>query len=355
MTRLVAAIVAPVLMCALPTLTAAQETLDRTPQLAGGWIGVPGALELHLRQLIWRPEGEGASLVTTSNLSLGFPVHQRLLIGSTVAVQSATLPGSSTEWELFTRARLLGEQLGAPVDASVTVAYNGAAGGADGEASLGKWLGRARLLASLRAFSDAFDEGRSRAAVGGGLLLHPLPGTVPISVSGDLLTLTDRSGGERMAWSTGLQIGIAHTNHTIALFATNGTSGTLQGTSRGTARTRYGVELTIPMAIGRLFGWYPTREQSMEAVTEDAQAEPSSRAEMRRYLFEPRAIEIRAGETVEWTNRDAVMHTVNAEDGTWRSGAVAPGERWRATFAQAGQYVFYCGPHPYMRGVVIVR
>lgn len=354
MSRAVTLVMVPLLMCAMPAQVVAQETLDRTAQFAGGWIGVPGALETHLRQLIWRPEGEGASLVSTSNLSLGFTVHRRLLVGSTVAVQSATVPGSSTEWELLTRARLLDER-SAPVDASFTVAYNGAAGGVGGDASLGRWLGRVRLLGSARAFSNAFDEGRSRTAVGAGLIVHPAEGAIPIAVSGDLLTLTDRSGGERMAWSAGLHVGIAHTNHTIALFATNGTSGTLQGTSRGTARTRYGIELTVPMAIGRMFGWYPSREDALEAVTEDAQAEPSFRAGMRRHLFEPRAIEIRAGETVEWTNRDAVVHTVNAEDGTWRSGAIEPGERWRATFGQPGQYVFYCGPHPYMRGVVIVR
>lgn len=355
MTRAVTTLLALLLICALAGPARAQETLDRAPQLAGGWIGVPGALEVHLRQLIWRPEGERASLVSTSNLSLGFVAHRRFLVGTTVAVQSSTVPGSPTEWEIFTRARLLDEQRGSPFDASIALAHNGAAGGVDGELSLARWIGRIRILGSARAFSDAFDQGRSRSALGGGLVVHPAEGTIPIGITGDLITLTDRNSGERMAWSAGMNLGIAHTNHTIALFATNGTSGTLQGTSLGTARTRYGVEFTVPMAIGRLFGWYPSREHAMEAVTEDAPAEPAFRAEMRRYLFGPRAIEIRTGETVEWTNRDDVAHTVNAEDGTWRSGAVAPGEGWRATFDQPGQYVFYCGPHPYMRGVVVVR
>jgi plastocyanin len=62
-----------------------------------------------------------------------------------------------------------------------------------------------------------------------------------------------------------------------------------------------------------------------------------------------------AGTTVEWTNGDAVVHTVSADDASFNSGAIAPGATWRATFTRPGTYAYHCGPHPFMKGVVIVR
>ena len=64
---------------------------------------------------------------------------------------------------------------------------------------------------------------------------------------------------------------------------------------------------------------------------------------------------VRAGSVVEWVNRDAVVHTVNAEDGTFHSGAIEAGQSWRARFDEPGRYPYYCGPHPYMKGIVVVR
>jgi plastocyanin len=74
-----------------------------------------------------------------------------------------------------------------------------------------------------------------------------------------------------------------------------------------------------------------------------------------RYLYAPKRLVIEAGTTVEWTNRDEMVHTVSADDGSWDSGAIRPGESWRATFTEPGVYPFHCGPHPFMKGVVVVR
>jgi plastocyanin len=50
-----------------------------------------------------------------------------------------------------------------------------------------------------------------------------------------------------------------------------------------------------------------------------------------------------------------MAHTVTAADGKFDSGLIQPGGRWSHTFTQPGTYDFTCTPHPFMKGVVIVR
>ena len=64
-------------------------------------------------------------------------------------------------------------------------------------------------------------------------------------------------------------------------------------------------------------------------------------------------VEVKLGDTITWTNRDIVPHTVTAEDADWDSGEILPGETWtmtvtEETFAEmSGAY--FCGYHPVMR------
>jgi plastocyanin len=79
------------------------------------------------------------------------------------------------------------------------------------------------------------------------------------------------------------------------------------------------------------------------------------KAGMKSLAFQPNRIEIAAGTTVEWTNRDPLDHTVTAVDRSFDSGLIHSGETWQHTFTTPGTYQFYCQPHPFMKGVVIVR
>ena len=79
------------------------------------------------------------------------------------------------------------------------------------------------------------------------------------------------------------------------------------------------------------------------------------RASMREMSFRPLRIEVAAGATVAWTNSDALVHTVTSDDGRWSSGSIDPGATWRRRFDRPGTYAFHCTPHPFMKGVVVVR
>jgi amicyanin len=79
------------------------------------------------------------------------------------------------------------------------------------------------------------------------------------------------------------------------------------------------------------------------------------RATIRNLSYLQTRIEITAGTTIEWTNRDPLPHSVTAVDKSFDSGLIQPDKTFRRTFTRAGTYDFYCVPHPFMKGVVVVR
>jgi plastocyanin len=60
------------------------------------------------------------------------------------------------------------------------------------------------------------------------------------------------------------------------------------------------------------------------------------------------------GDTVVWTNKMRMPHTVTADNGEFDSGRVAPNKSFSHTFAAAGQFSYHCEIHPDMTGTVSV-
>ena len=72
------------------------------------------------------------------------------------------------------------------------------------------------------------------------------------------------------------------------------------------------------------------------------------------YRFDPKAIEVEAGETVTWTNEDNFTHTVQV-DGQG-DHEVGQGESVSITFDDPGTYDYVCTLHSKdMQGTVIVK
>ena len=76
---------------------------------------------------------------------------------------------------------------------------------------------------------------------------------------------------------------------------------------------------------------------------------------IRDFAFAPRTVEIRVGDRVTWTNRDAVEHTATARNGSFDTGLLGEGESRSVRFNVAGTYRYICTPHPNMTGTVVVR
>jgi plastocyanin len=72
--------------------------------------------------------------------------------------------------------------------------------------------------------------------------------------------------------------------------------------------------------------------------------------------FSVNVLSVPVGTTVTWTNDDeGQMHTVTAADGAFDSGFLATGHSFSYTFDEAGEFEYYCIPHPWMRAKVVVE
>jgi plastocyanin len=71
--------------------------------------------------------------------------------------------------------------------------------------------------------------------------------------------------------------------------------------------------------------------------------------------FSPNPVEVKVGETVTWINDDSGRHTVTSkDDGVFDSGMMGKGQSFSFTFDKAGEYSYFCSPHPNMVGTVVV-
>ena len=59
--------------------------------------------------------------------------------------------------------------------------------------------------------------------------------------------------------------------------------------------------------------------------------------------------------TVVWTNNDGSPHTVTANDGSFDSGNLAPGQSYTYTFTAPGTYIYHCTYHPWMVASITVK
>jgi YVTN family beta-propeller protein len=94
------------------------------------------------------------------------------------------------------------------------------------------------------------------------------------------------------------------------------------------------------------------RKVVVQASAGGASAAPLS-TEISGFAFTD-TIRVRAGQTVTWTNRDPVPHTVTSDDGLWDSGDIAAGVSFSHRFVVPGTYAYHCGYHPAMQATVVV-
>ncbi|MEX1165136.1 MAG: plastocyanin/azurin family copper-binding protein [Nitriliruptor sp.] len=77
------------------------------------------------------------------------------------------------------------------------------------------------------------------------------------------------------------------------------------------------------------------------------------------FSFDGDVVEITVGQTVTWTNQDATRHTVTSgvdgePNGTFEVAFADRGDTASVTFDEPGEYRYFCSPHNFMVGTVIV-
>lgn len=73
------------------------------------------------------------------------------------------------------------------------------------------------------------------------------------------------------------------------------------------------------------------------------------------FAFTPAKITVKAGTKVLFVNHDDIPHSIVAADGKVRSKALDTDESFAFTFDKPGDFVYFCGLHPHMKGEIKVE
>src|SRR5215211_3287311 len=107
--------------------------------------------------------------------------------------------------------------------------------------------------------------------------------------------------------------------------------------------------LTVVVAVLVAGGAFLSRVGPIAAHQEAATA-----VQVVDFAFDPGTLTVPAGATVTWTNAGSRPHTVTADDGSFDSGRLDPGEQFSQVFEQPGTFTYHCGFHPEMQGSIVV-
>ncbi|HUP01516.1 MAG TPA: cupredoxin family copper-binding protein [Gemmatimonadota bacterium] len=326
----------------------AQSLVDRTPNFGGVDLPPPRTAHfafLHRFELVGE---ETKKVLNYPTFLLGVGLPGASAVGIHYASNSELGAGTPNEWEISVRRRF-----GAALAA--TIAYNTAAASLDGELAGRLRIRRISLHGVARAFSDAFGSEGGQAALGAGVMLHLTP---RLAVGGDVARVVTVDSLPA-AWSAGVHMVIPGSPHTLGFAVSNVGATTLEGASRGAEdadgdeNLRYGFAFTMP--LGTLSQWARIFRGEEPAPGGAERARGEEFVSIRDFIFGPAEIRIVAGETVRWVNDDGVAHTVTADEGSFDSGLIQPGEGYSRRFEAPGRYPYHCVPHPFMKAVVVVE
>jgi plastocyanin len=237
-------------LVAAPRVARAQSLLDRPDNISTDWIGNSGTFYFNFvhRFSVSPPPERKVTNFPTFLIATG--IASQALVGVNYATNSALEARYPNEWEFFGRYAPLQQDAGRPFDLGGQADYNLAVKGWDGEVSIARRQGPARLVALTRLIADTLGGSASRFGFGGG-------GTIRLgrflALAGDAFSLTNRRDGETVAWSAGFHVALPNTPHTLSIHISNAGTSTLQGVSRGGHTRRYGFEFTIPLPLARFF------------------------------------------------------------------------------------------------------
>ena len=95
---------------------------------------------------------------------------------------------------------------------------------------------------------------------------------------------------------------------------------------------------------------------ALSLLADGARAAETVEILIQDYTFTPALLTIKTGITVKWTNREKrTTHSVLfSGPGGFESERLFPGESWERRFETPGSYAYGCGPHPEMKGAIVV-
>ncbi len=331
----------------------AQSLLYRTPNLSGDWVTVPGVVQFNFIHRFNVSPAPSRTFTNFPTFTFAVGVAPNIGLGYRFATRAIpdTSSASTNESELYARWRFWGGREGTDgLHAALTPAYNFRAKSVDGELSADYTWGPLTVLGAVRELGKPFGVSGARTALAGGALVRL---SQYVALSGDYAKLL--GGDTTAAWGAALQVQIPGSPHTFALEVSSVASNTLQGSSRGInlagIRRLYGFEFTIPLHLSRFAPWvHPGRAPAL-GETGRAAAEVRVSA----LAFPSDTTRIAVGQIVRWINQDPLDHSISFEVEGPPSGPLPAKGSYAVKFDRPGIYPYHCTPHPFMKGVVVVR
>ena len=101
----------------------------------------------------------------------------------------------------------------------------------------------------------------------------------------------------------------------------------------------------------------PVLRKAAAALPAAAQAQPNQplHVTIDNFAFAPKRLNVKAGSTVDWTNKDDTPHTVTSDDGAFSSPVIDTDQKFQFTFQKPGNFPYHCKLHPTMTAVVVVQ
>jgi plastocyanin len=119
------------------------------------------------------------------------------------------------------------------------------------------------------------------------------------------------------------------------------------------------VVMVILFLMGNPGTLMPSQNRSMSETEETVPVETTEVMEhalaIKDYAYSEQTITVKVGEKVTWTNNDTVAHTATADDGSFDTGMIEPGQSGSVAFDTAGTYTYHCTPHPNMTATIVVE
>ena len=336
------------------TPLAAQSLLYRPPNLGGTWVPDGGVVQFNFLHRFYVFPGPSHFVENHPTFTLVAGFGHNIAFGGRFATKSITGGGgeqSSNETELYARWRAYGAEGRPGFAVAVTPAYNLLAKSLDGELGVDWTQGPVTLHGAARAVSRRLgDPATGAGAFAGGFDVRL---TRYIGLSADIGSFVSPAG--RAAWSAAIDLLIPGSPHTFSLQVSNAQSATIQGASIGYAavgagHVLYGFEFTIPLHLKRFSPWFHGTGRPKLVVPEGAAV-----VKITQYKFATDTVRIPAGATVVWANDDVAEHTVTFDGTEPGSPTIAPSGTFSHRFDRPGTYPYHCTPHPFMKGVVVVK
>lgn len=115
-----------------------------------------------------------------------------------------------------------------------------------------------------------------------------------------------------------------------------------------------GPEVPAPDESGTYTNVQPTQPplEGVESVGQINIVEPQ---DAMQWGYDPKTITIQTGQALTITNTGRIGHTATASDGTFDTGLLEGGQSFEVQFNKPGEIQFFCQPHPWMTGTIIVE